>query len=102
MSAKNLKYSHGKYCTERNQEPQPEEIPATQIAPTLKGRKTLPVKRTKTTQQQSYEETYKPPPPPSRQKPEKPETPEEYWNTVEKNMRDKKMAEYKFLCSNAF
>ena len=27
MSAKNLRYSHAKYCTERNQEPQPVEIP---------------------------------------------------------------------------
>jgi hypothetical protein len=27
MSAKNLKYSHAKYCTERSQEVQPVEIP---------------------------------------------------------------------------
>ena len=48
MSAKTLKYSHAKYCTERNVEPQPEEIPVPQIemknTPSLK---TLPVKRAK-------------------------------------------------------
>jgi hypothetical protein len=104
MSAKNLKYSHAQYCTERNQEPKPAEIPVPQIAPTLKDRKSLPVKRTKATQQQqAYEEAYTPPPPPpSRQKPEKRETPEEYWNTTVKNMKEKKLAEYKYLCSNAF
>jgi type IV secretory pathway VirB10-like protein len=107
MSATNLKYSHAQYCTERNQEPKPEEIPAPEIevknGQTLTGRKSLPVKRTKATQQQqAHEEAYTPPPPPSRQKPEKRETPEEYWNTTVKNMKEKKLAEYKFLCSNAF
>jgi hypothetical protein len=70
VSATTLKYSHAKYCTERNQEPQPEEIPVPQIeiknAQTLKGRKSLPVKRTKTTPQPNMEEAYEPPPPPSR------------------------------------
>jgi hypothetical protein len=103
MSAKNLKYSHAQYCTERNQEPKPAEIPVPQIAPTLKGRKSLPVKRVKATQQQQQQQQAPPPPPPaSRQKPEKRETPDEYWNTTVKNMKEKKLAEYKFLCSNAF
>ena len=51
MSAKTLKYFHAKHCTERNVEPQPEEIPVPHIefksTPTLKERKTLPVKRAK-------------------------------------------------------
>ena len=31
MSAKNLRYSHGRYCTKRNQEEKPQEIPIPQI-----------------------------------------------------------------------
>jgi hypothetical protein len=47
MSAKNLRYSHAEYCTERSQEPQPVEIPVPNIeikkATALRDRKTVPV-----------------------------------------------------------
>jgi hypothetical protein len=97
MSAKNLRYSHAKYCTERSQEPQPVEIPVPKIevkkATALRGRKSLPVKRTKTKQEEEdIPET------PSRQN----ETPEQFWNNTVKNMRERKLSQYKFLCSNAF
>ena len=112
MSAKTLKYSHAKYCTERNAEPQPEEIPVPQIefksTPTLKQRKTLPVKRAKAKAKAKTEEydadevPPQPPAPPSREKPVRPETPDQFWNNTVKNMKEKKMQQYKNLCSNAF
>ena len=110
MSAKTLKYSHAKYCTKRNVETQPEEIPVPQIefksSPTLKERKTLPVKRAKTkakTEEYDADEVPpQPPPPPSREKLVKPETPDQFWNNTLKNMKEKKMQQYKALCSNAF
>ena len=123
MSAKTLKYSHAKYCTERNVEPQPEEIPVPQIemknTPT---RKTLPVKRAKAKAKAKETEKYdadevssasrlnldfvkvapQPPPPPSREKAIKLESPDQFWNNTVKNMKEKKMQQYKNLCSNAF
>ena len=110
MSAKYLKYSHAKYCTERNAEPQPEEIPVPQIefksTPTLKERKTLPVKRAKAkakpVEYDTDEVSPQPAPQPSRGKPVKPETPDQFWNNTVKNMKEKKIQQYKFLCSNAF
>jgi hypothetical protein len=106
MSAKNLRYSHAKYCTERSQELQPVEIPVPQIeiksAPELKDRKSLPVKRSKAKPQEEEEEapTYdadevppQPPPQPSRQPPEKRETPEQFWNNTIQNMREKKLTQ---------
>jgi hypothetical protein len=97
MSAKNLKYSHAKYCTERSQEPQPVEIPVPKIetkkatAPT--ARKSLPVRRTKIIQvEEDIPETS------SRQN----ETPEQFWSTTVNNMRERRLSQYKFLCSNAF
>ena len=48
MSAKNIKYSHSKYCTERNQEQQPEEIPMPKIEiknnGKIKEKQSLPIK----------------------------------------------------------
>jgi hypothetical protein len=113
MSAKNLRYSHAKYCTERSQEPQPVEIPVPQIenkkAPALRDRNTLPVKRSKAKPQEEEAPTYDadevPPPPqpePSRQPPEKRETPDQFWRNTMKNMREQKLSQYKSLCSNAF
>ena len=111
MSAKNLRYSHSNYCTERNLDPKPEEIPVPKIeikiAPTIKDRKSLPVKRTRKTQplvptHDADEVPPQPPPEPSRQKPERHETPEQFWNNTIKNMKEKKLNQYKSLCSNAF
>ena len=110
MSAKTLKYSHAKYCTKRNVETQPEEIPVPQIefksSPAIKERKTLPVKRAKakakTEEYDADEVPPQPPPPPSREKLVKPETPDQFWNNTLKNMKEKKMQQYKALCSNAF
>ena len=114
MSAKTLKYSHAKYCTERNAEPQPEEIPVPHIefksTPTLKERKTLPVKRAKAKAKTATEtvgnDADEVPPPPkaptSREKPTKPETPDQFWNTTVRNMQEKKMQQYMALGSNAF
>ena len=108
MSAKTLKYSHAKYCTERNVEPQPEEIPVPQIEmKNTPSRKTLPVKRAKakaknTEQYDADEVAPQPPPPPSREKAMKPESPDQFWNNTVKNMKEKKMQQYKNLCSNAF
>ena len=106
MSAKNLRYSHGRYCTERNQEEKPQEIPIPQIeiknAPQLKGLKQIPVKRAKPKPQEQPPEE----PPPIAylriEKPEKRETPEQFWNNTIKNMKEKKLNQYKSLCSNAF
>ena len=114
MSAKNLKYSHSRYCTERNVETQPEEIPVPQIefksTPSLKERKTLPVKRAKAkaktaTETIEYDADEVPPPPrapASKVIPTKPETPDQFWTNTVKNMKEKKMQQYKALCSNAF
>jgi hypothetical protein len=64
MSAKNLRYAHGRYCTERNQEQKPEEIPIPQIeiknVPKIKDRKTLPVKRAKAKPQEQQLQTQPP------------------------------------------
>jgi hypothetical protein len=99
MSAKNLKYSHAKYCTERSQEPQPVEIPVPKIetkkATALRDRKSLPVKRTKIKQEEEEEDI---PKTPSRQN----ETPEQFWSNTVNNMRERRLSQYKFLCSNAF
>jgi hypothetical protein len=98
MSAKNLKYSHAKYCTERSQEPQPVEIPVPKIetkkTTAIRDRKSLTVKRTKIKQEEEEDI----PETPSRQN----ETPEQFWNNTVKNMRERKLSQYKFLCSNAF
>jgi hypothetical protein len=121
MSAKNLKYAHGRYCTERNQEEKPEEIPIPAIeiknAPQIKDRKTLPVKRAKAKakakikepQQELLDEPYTgeddPPRPPKVQYKdpnEKHETPAEFWSNTLKNAKNKKKEQYKYLCSNAF
>ena len=111
MSAKNLRYSHGRYCTERNQEEKPQEIPIPQIeiknAPQIKGLKKLPVKRAKP-KPQEQPPTHDPDeePPPIEylriEKHEKRETPEQFWNNTIKNMKEKKLNQYKSLCSNAF
>ena len=129
MSAKNLKYSHAKYCTERNAETQPEEIPVPQIefksTPSLKECKTLPVKRAKAkaktaTETLEYDTDEMQPRqrrdlPTKVEKPMKPETstklrlsqradetPDQFWTNTVKNMKEKKMQQYKALCSNAF
>ena len=117
MSPKNLKYAHGRYCTERNKEEKPEEIPIPQIeiknAPQIKDRKTLPVKRAKgKPQQQPLQEqppTHDPdevppqtPKPQHRDQHEKHETPEEFWRNTLKSMKEKKLAQYKSQCSNVF
>ena len=111
MSAKNLRYSHGRYCTERNQEEKPQEIPIPQIeiknATQIKGLKKLPVKRAKP-KPQEQPPTHDPDesPPPIEylrvEKSEKRETPEQFWNNTIKNMKEKKLNQYKSLCSNAF
>jgi hypothetical protein len=80
-----------------------------QEAPALTDRKSLPVKRTKAKPQEEEAPTYdadevppQPPPPPSRQPSEKRETPDQFWNNTIKNMREKKLTQYKFICSSAF
>ena len=112
MSAKNLKYSHQKYCTERNKEEKPEEIPIPQIeiknAPQIKNLKTLPVKSGKAKakaipeQIEEKEPASLAPEAPYKSQCTKHETPEEFWRNTMKALKDKKMAHYKYLCSNAF
>ena len=104
MSAKNLRYSHGRYCTERNQEEKPQEIPIPQIeiknAPQLKGLKKLPVKRAKP-KPQEQPPTHDPDEvPPQSPKPlsweqlVKRETPEEFWRNTLRSMKENKSAQY--------
>jgi hypothetical protein len=119
MSAKNLKYAHGRYCAERNKDEKPEEIPIPAIeiknAPQIKDLKSLPVKRAKAKAkakeppQELLDEPYtgddNPPRPPKAQYKDpnvKHETPEEFWSTTLKNAKNKKKEQYKYLCSNAF
>jgi hypothetical protein len=103
MSAKSLRYSHAKTCTERSQEPEPVEIPAPKIEP-----KKTPAKRSKAKPREAaptYDADEVPPPPPppaSRLTREKHETPEQFWRSTITNMREKKLSQYKSLLSNAF
>jgi hypothetical protein len=104
MSAKNLRYPHAKYCTERSQEPEPVKIPAPKIE-----LKKVPVKRSKAKPREAAAPTYDadevpppPPPPASRLAREKHETPEQFWRNTITNMREKKLSQYKSLLSNAF
>ena len=108
MSAKNLKYAHLKYCTERNMEERPEEIPTPENP--NKTPKTLPVKRAKAKakadiadiveiteemlQSQAREAPYK-------GQVDITETPEQFWRRTMKDLKEKKKTQYKNLCSNA-
>jgi hypothetical protein len=106
MSAKNLSYSLSKYCTERNQEAQPEEIPVPKISfkndKEVKERTTLPVKRVQKHKLQSIITQVPPSPPPPPPKTEQYETPGEFWKHTINNMKEKRLTQYKNLCSSAF
>jgi hypothetical protein len=97
MTAKSLRYSHAKYCTERSQEPEP--------APKIEVKK-APVKRSKTKPREAptydADEVPPPPPPPASRLREKHETPEQFWRNTVNNLREKKLSQYKSLLSNAF
>ena len=100
MSAKNLRYSHGRYCTKRNQEEKPQEIPIPQIeiknAPQLKGLKNLPIKRAKPKPQEqppTHDPDEVPPQSPKHLSWEqlvKRETPQEFWRNTLRSMKEKK------------
>jgi hypothetical protein len=110
MSAKNLKYSHAKYCTERNQEPQPEDFPVPQIEVKnnagIKEKKSLPVKpqrqpklKTTTThrgaeQEEEEQEEHEIP-----QKP--PKKAEDRWKETLHKRREVHLPRYKNLFTNA-
>jgi hypothetical protein len=97
MTAKSLRYSHAKYCTERSQEPEP--------APKIEPKK-APVKRSKAKPREAptydADEVPPPPPPPASRLREKHETPEQFWRSTVNNLREKKLSQYKSLLSNAF
>ena len=116
MSAKNLKYCHAKYCTERNQEQQPEEIPAPQIEvknnARIKDQKSQPakpqgqpfLKRAATTakrdaEEQEHEEHQEIPKAPEQMGEQR--KPEDWRNNNLSNSREEQLASYKSLFSNA-
>ena len=110
MSAKTLKYSHAKYCTERGREEQPEAIPVPKLkiqnAKHLEDRETLPVKkgnlkRTQTVHWREAEEEGKPTP----STPALPEQTLEMDESFQYKMVQRtkhKQAKYQLMMSNAF
>jgi hypothetical protein len=108
MSAKNLKYSHSKYCTQRNQEQQPEEIPVPKIElkndAKIKEKQSLPVKAqtqpkpVKSTRTHSEQEE---PQQPAQQGAQKAE---DWWKDTlhKKRERERHLSRYKNLFSKAY
>ena len=120
MSAKNLRYAHQKYCTERAKEEPPPEviIPEIEIedTPPVENIKTKPTKRAKAKAKPQRTEEGQPTPPtlenngilpPGIEAPYKgqmdiEESPDQFWRRTMKELKDKKKSQYQNLCSKAF
>jgi hypothetical protein len=122
MSAKNLRYAHKKFCTAREQQPAtatatepqptPNKTPETEIPTEEIKIATKPKNKAKAKPKvkiQDHPATHDPdevpprgPPPPSREKPRKPETPDEFWQNTLRTMKEKKDRQYASLIAAAF
>ena len=110
MSAKTLKYGHAKYCPERVQEEQPEDIPVPKIkiknGEQIKEKESLPVKRpslkrTKTTGRGPVEEEAKAPTSTPDLPPQTPEMDTSFKYQMRLRTQQKE-AKYQVMMSNAF
>jgi hypothetical protein len=123
MSAKNLRYAHKKFCTAREQQPTTATATPPPPTPNKSPEKTeIPTEEIKTAAKpktkakakpkvkiQDHPDTHEPdevpprgPPPPSREKKQKPETPDEFWRNTLQNMKEKKDRQYASLTAAAF
>jgi hypothetical protein len=109
MSAKVLRYSHAKYCTEREREEQPESIPIPKLkiknGEHLKEQTSLPVKSLKPKPKLQRTKSYAAP----QQETEKPQTLPPQPPTMETSFhhtmqlrKQQKEAQYQNMMSNAF
>ena len=112
MSAKNLMYSHPKYCTAREREEQPEEIPIPKMeiinGAKIKDEESLPVKKhtlkrtqTTTTPKQEAEGKATAPPSTPRLPEQTPEIEQTYLYRMHQRMQMKN-EKYQVMMSNAF
>ena len=111
MSAKVLRYSHAKYCTERAREEQPEAIPIPKLSfknsEQLKEQTSLPVKNQKPKLQRTKSYTEPKPQTETETRPQTPPPPQttEIQETFQNRMRQvmqQKEAKYQTMMSNAF
>ena len=120
MSAKNLRYAHKKYCTERAPDEPPPEITTPDVEleepPPETNIKKVPVKRAKAKAKPQPNEEEQPNKPtlenggvlpsgieaPYKGQMDIEESPEQFWRRTMKEMKEKKKSQYKKLCSNAF
>ena len=105
MSAKVLRYSHAKYCTERAREEQPEAIPIPKLSfknsEQLKEQTSLPVKNQKPKLQRTKSYTEPKPQTPPTPPPQTPQIQETFQNRMRQVMQQKE-AKYQTMMSNAF
>ena len=111
MSAKVLRYSHAKYCTEREKEPQPEAIPIPKLTikngEHLKEQTSLPVKSlklkraTKSYTAPAEKEATPETPQPQRLPPQTPEMDQSFQYKMKQRLQQKE-AKYQSMMSNAF
>ncbi len=105
MSAKVLRYSHAKYCTERAREEQPEAIPIPKLSfknsEQLKEQTSLPVKNQKPKLQRTKSYTEPKPQTPPTPPPQTPQIQETFQNRMRQAMQQKE-AKYQTMMSNAF
>ena len=107
MSAKVLRYSHAKYCTEREREEQPEAIPIPKLSfknsEQLKEQTSLPVKNQKPKPKLQRTKSYTEPKPqtPPTPPPHTPQIQETFQNRMRQVMQQKE-AKYQTMMSNAF
>ena len=110
MSAKVLRYSHAKYCTEREKEEQPEAIPIPKLkiknAEHLKEQTSLPVKNLKPKLKRTVTTTYAAA---EKETEARPQTPppetqeiEQSFHTKMKQRTQQKQAKYQAMMTHAF
>ena len=111
MSAKVLRYSHAKYCTEREREEQPEAIPIPKLkiknGEHLKEQTSLPVKNLKPKLKRTVTTTYAAAEKETEAKPQTPPPPktqyiEQSFHSKMKERMQEKEAKYQNMMSNAF
>jgi hypothetical protein len=109
MSAKVLRYSHAKYCTEREKEEQPEAIPIPKLkiknGEHLKEQTSLPVKNLKLKRTKAYtapaEKEATPETDNRRLPPQTPEIEQTFQHKMKQRTQQKE-AKYQIMMSNAF
>ncbi len=109
MSAKVLRYSHAKYCTEREKEEQPEAIPIPKLkiknGEHLKEQTRLPVKNLKLKRTKAYtapaEKEATPETDNRRLPPQTPEIEQTFQHKMKQRTQQKE-AKYQIMMSNAF